>query len=63
MKYVMELNVYPYWLLFVVYALTMGQPATGIWCTAHEAGHGAFGPTPLQNDIPGFIFHSLLLVP
>lgn len=43
--------------------MSAGQPATGCWCVAHECGHGAFGATYLQNDIPGFIVHSMLLVP
>lgn len=63
MQFLIELGWFPYWFLWGVYAVTAGQPATGAWCCAHEAGHGAFGATALQNDIPGFICHSLLLVP
>lgn len=63
MQFLVGLGVFPYWFLWGVYAVVAGQPATGAWCCAHEAGHGAFGATKLQNDIPGFIVHSLLLVP
>jgi len=63
MLYIQSLNVLSYYPLFIIYALTMGQPMTGCWVIAHEAGHSAFGATDLQNDIPGFIVHSLLLVP
>lgn len=36
---------------------------TGIWVLAHEAGHSAFSPQVWVNDVVGWTFHSLLLVP
>ena len=36
---------------------------TGVWVLAHEAGHSAFSPQLWVNDLVGWTFHSLLLVP
>lgn len=63
MQFLVGLGVFPYWFLWGVYAVVAGTVWISSWVLAHEAGHGAFGATKLQNDIPGFIMHSLLLVP
>lgn len=55
--YVPQMLVYP------VYSVAMGTILTGIWVIGHECGHGAFGDNWLQNDIVGFVLHSMLLVP
>lgn len=47
MQFLVGLGVFPYWFLWGVYAVTAGT----VWISS------------LQNDIPGFIMHSLLLVP
>ena len=49
--------------LWLVYSIVMGTVITGIWVLGHECGHGAFGATRLENDVVGFVLHSLLLVP
>ena len=36
---------------------------TGIWVIAHECGHHAFTPHKQLNNVVGFIFHTMLLVP
>lgn len=63
MQFLVGLGVFPYWFLWGVYAVTQGQIFYSFFVLGHECGHGAFGATKLQNDIPGFILHSLLLVP
>jgi len=49
--------------LYPIYSYVLGTIATGLWVLAHECGHGTFGATKLQNDVVGFVLHSLLLVP
>lgn len=48
------------WLLFWFY---QGTSFTGLWVLAHEAGHGAFSPSKIVNDVVGFIIHTVLTVP
>jgi len=58
------LQQYVHWsVLFPLYSVVMGTVLTGFWVLGHECGHGAFGATTNQNDVVGFIIHSLLLVP
>lgn len=47
----------------VVYSVITGTVAIGMWVTAHEAGHGAFSDNRKLQDLVGYIFHSILLVP
>jgi fatty acid desaturase len=53
----------PLLLWYPVYSAMAGTVATGLWVLGHECGHGAFAPTRKQNNIVGFVIHSLLLVP
>ena len=53
----------PATLLWSVYIPVMGTLFGGWWVTAHECGHGAFGPKTWQNDVVGFVLHSALLTP
>jgi stearoyl-CoA desaturase (delta-9 desaturase) len=60
----MWMNEYiPTVVLYPIYSLAMGTVITGLWVLGHECGHGAFGDSVFQNDMFGFIIHSLLLVP
>ena len=49
--------------LFLVYSVIMGTVMAGLWVLGNECGHGAFGRNIIENDIFGFILHSILLVP
>mmetsp|Transcript_23752 Transcript_23752/g.39717 ORF Transcript_23752/g.39717 Transcript_23752/m.39717 type:complete len:465 (+) Transcript_23752:43-1437(+) len=49
--------------IWVLYSIITGTCAIGSWVTAHECGHGAFSDNRKLQDIVGYIFHSLLLVP
>ncbi|CED84978.1 Delta 12 fatty acid desaturase [Phaffia rhodozyma] len=60
----------PYWpnlalkvVLYNVYWFAAGCIGMGIWVLAHEAGHGAFSESKILNDIVGWIFHSIWMVP
>ena len=45
------------------YAVVMGTVTFGLWVLGHECGHGAFAPKRWQNDLVGFVLHSVLIVP
>jgi len=49
--------------IWLFYSILIGTASMGAWVTAHECGHGAFSNNRLLQDIIGFIYHSLLLVP
>lgn len=49
--------------IWLFYSIVIGTASMGAWVTAHECGHGAFSNNRLLQDIIGFIYHSLLLVP
>jgi len=49
--------------IWLFYSILIGTASLGAWVTAHECGHGAFSNNRLLQDIIGFIYHSLLLVP
>jgi len=49
--------------VWVLYAITTGTAAVGLWVIAHECGHGAFSPNQRLQDTIGFVLHSALLVP
>ncbi|KAJ7517536.1 hypothetical protein O6H91_21G028000 [Diphasiastrum complanatum] len=51
------------WPLWMVYWVIQGCVATGVWVIAHECGHHAFSNYAWVDDLVGFVFHSLLLVP
>ncbi|KJR89033.1 omega-6 fatty acid desaturase (delta-12 desaturase) [Sporothrix schenckii 1099-18] len=48
---------------WIAYGYAQGLVLTGIWILGHEAGHGAFSPHGLVNDIVGWLLHSSLMVP
>lgn len=48
---------------WIVYGYAQGLVLTGVWILGHEAGHGAFSPHPLLNDVVGWFLHSSLMVP
>ncbi|CAK7563053.1 MAG: hypothetical protein SEPTF4163_000910 [Sporothrix epigloea] len=48
---------------WIAYGFAQGLVLTGVWILGHEAGHGAFSPYPLLNDVAGWVLHSSLLVP
>lgn len=49
--------------LWSLYSLITGTLAMGSWVTAHECGHKAFSNNNIIQDIIGYTFHSLVLVP
>jgi fatty acid desaturase len=49
--------------LWLIYGITTGTVATGLWVIAHECGHNAFHTNRRLESSVGFILHSLLLVP
>ena len=49
--------------LWLIYGITTGTVATGLWVIAHECGHNAFHTNRRLEIAVGFILHSLLLVP
>ena len=53
----------PQFVVYPVYSAVAGTILTGLWVLGHECGHGAFGDNWFQNDVVGFLLHSLLLVP
>lgn len=50
-------------LVWGLYSVVTGTAAIGMWVTAHECGHGAFSDNRRLQDLVGYLFHSLLLVP
>ena len=50
-------------LLWCLWWYVQGAFMTGIWVIAHECGHQAFTPNKQLNNVVGFIFHTMLLVP
>lgn len=49
--------------LWTLYSVITGTLAIGMWVTAHECGHKAFSDNKTLQDVIGYIFHSILLVP
>mmetsp|Transcript_15255 Transcript_15255/g.15394 ORF Transcript_15255/g.15394 Transcript_15255/m.15394 type:complete len:443 (+) Transcript_15255:115-1443(+) len=45
------------------YAVVTGTAAIGMWVTAHECGHGAFSDNRKLQDLVGYLYHSIWLVP
>lgn len=56
-------NTFARGVLWVLYAMALSLPYTGIWVMAHECGHQAFSDYGWLNDTVGWILHSYLLVP
>jgi omega-6 fatty acid desaturase (delta-12 desaturase) len=50
----------PAWIL---YSIITGTVATGMWVVAHECGHGAFSDNKILQDVVGYVYHTILLVP
>ncbi|KAJ2883272.1 hypothetical protein H4R27_002872 [Coemansia aciculifera] len=48
---------------WVLYWVSQGIVATGLWVIAHECGHGAFSANRTINHVTGWVLHSALLVP
>lgn len=48
---------------WILYWIATGCVSTGLWVIGHECGHGGFANSAVGNDFPGFLIHSLLLVP
>jgi fatty acid desaturase len=49
--------------LWALYSVVTGTLAIGMWVTAHECGHKAFSDNKTLQDVVGYVFHSVLLVP
>eukprot|EP01083_Nonionella_stella_P247868 858905_1 len=50
-------------IFWCIYWYIQGVFSTGLWVIAHECGHHAFSPNKLLNNIIGYIFHAIFLVP
>ena len=61
---IVEMEIFPYWLMFIFYSIVAGTIWTGAaWTKAHTCGHYGMFKSKIHNDIVGFVLHSALLVP
>eukprot|EP01039_Chlorochromonas_danica_P001070 gene1070-1160_t len=49
--------------LWALYSAVVGTCGIGAWVTAHECGHGAFSDNKFLQDLVGYVFHTVMLVP
>ncbi|KAK6978221.1 delta-12 fatty acid desaturase [Favolaschia claudopus] len=49
--------------LWISYWFWQGIGMAGLWCYAHEAGHGTISDSSLLNNTLGYILHTVLLTP
>ncbi|KAJ7701503.1 delta-12 fatty acid desaturase [Mycena rosella] len=52
-----------FWTLWAVYWFWQGVAMAGMWCLAHEAGHGTLSDCHRFNTAVGYILHTVLFTP